>query len=311
MNVTVTYKYRNKNYYDQYLIQTPISSGDSSFSVIPPHNELSTIQGGVALERYHMTAAQYAALNGRLSNIVEDTTPQLGGFLDTNGKSIHESVGTTFAAANNIAPTRTGNTFVVSGATQINLIDIAALWTTGNIIKLQFSGTPIIKHNYTVSGTNKPIYLKREADYTAVVGNILVLEYDGTVWREIGDLTTRIYWEKELSCSDLTTPLTVATSVAYFRTSHAITLTAVYAWLLTAGTGGTLVTVDINENGTSILSTKLTFDSGEKTTATAATQAVISDTALAAGSEITIDRDAVGNTIAGAGLIVKLEGYRT
>jgi hypothetical protein len=69
-----------------------------------------------------------------------------------------------------------------------------------------------------------------------------------------------------------------------------------------------LLTIDINENGTTILSTKLTFDASEKTTTTATTPAVISDTALAYDSEITFDIDAVGSTIAGAGLLVTLTG---
>ena len=67
----------------------------------------------------------------------------------------------------------------------------------------------------------------------------------------------------------------------------------------------------MNEGGTSILSTKLTFDASEKTTTTAATPRVISDSSLADDAEITIDIDAVGSTVAGAGLKVTLIGTRT
>jgi len=91
---------------------------------------------------------------------------------------------------------------------------------------------------------------------------------------------------------------------------YAMTLTAVRASVTTAATGATLLTVDINESGNSVLSTKLTFDASEKTTTTAATPAVISDTTLADDAEITIDIDAVGNTIAGAGLKITLIGTR-
>ena len=59
-----------------------------------------------------------------------------------------------------------------------------------------------------------------------------------------------------------------------------MTLTAVRATLTTAPVGSTLI-VDINEGGTSILSTKLSIDASEKTSTTAATAAVISDSALA------------------------------
>lgn len=52
--------------------------------------------------------------------------------------------------------------------------------------------------------------------------------------------------------------------------------------------------MDINEGGTTVLSTKLTIDASELTSATAATAAVISDSALAADAEITIDIDTAG-----------------
>jgi hypothetical protein len=115
-------------------------------------------------------------------------------------------------------------------------------------------------------------------------------------------------FELMVAVSDETSPLTAGTAKVTFRMPRAVTLTAVKASVTTAPTGGTLLTVDINEGGVSILSTKLTFDASEKTTVTAATPAVISDTALAADAEITIDIDSVGSTIAGAGLKVTLIG---
>lgn len=114
-----------------------------------------------------------------------------------------------------------------------------------------------------------------------------------------------------IACSDETTALTTGTAKVTFRMPYAFTLTAVRASVTTAPTGGTLLTVDINEAGSTILSTKLTFDASEKTTTTAATPAVISDTSLADDAEMTIDIDAVGSTIAGAGLKVYLIGART
>ena len=113
----------------------------------------------------------------------------------------------------------------------------------------------------------------------------------------------------QIACSDLTTPLTTGTTKAYFRMPYAMNLTEVRASVLTAPTGSVL-TVDINETGTSVLSTKLTIDATEKTSETASTPAVISDSALADDAEITIDIDGVGSTIAGAGLIVTLTGTR-
>ena len=110
-----------------------------------------------------------------------------------------------------------------------------------------------------------------------------------------------------VACSDETTALTVGVGKTTFRVPRAITLTAVRCSVTTAPTGSTLI-VDINEGGTSILSTKLSIDATEKTSTTAATAAVISDTALADDAEITIDIDQVGSTVAGAGLKIWLIG---
>lgn len=113
-----------------------------------------------------------------------------------------------------------------------------------------------------------------------------------------------------IACSDETTAVTTGTAKATFRMPYAFTLTAVRASVTTAPTGSTLV-IDINENGTTILSTKLSIDASEKTSTTAASAAVISDASLADDAEITIDFDQVGSTIAGAGVKVYLIGTRT
>lgn len=110
-----------------------------------------------------------------------------------------------------------------------------------------------------------------------------------------------------IAVSDEATALTTGAANVTFRMPFAFTLTAVRASVTTAPTGSVL-TVDINEGGVSILSTKLTIDAGEKTSTTAATPSVISDTALADDAEITIDIDTVGSTVAGAGLKVYLIG---
>lgn len=114
-----------------------------------------------------------------------------------------------------------------------------------------------------------------------------------------------------IAASDETTALTTGTAKVTFRMPYAFTLTAVRASVTTAPTGASLLTVDINESGTTILSTKITIDASEKTSTTAATPPVISDTALADDAEMTIDIDQVGSTIAGAGLKVYLIGKRT
>ncbi len=113
----------------------------------------------------------------------------------------------------------------------------------------------------------------------------------------------------QVAASDETTALTTGTSKVTFRTPCAITVTAVRASLSTAQTSGNILTVDINEGGNSILSTKLTIDNTEKTSVTAATPPVISDTALADDAEMTIDIDQVGDGTA-KGLKVTIIGTR-
>lgn len=113
-----------------------------------------------------------------------------------------------------------------------------------------------------------------------------------------------------VACSDETTDLTTGTGKVTWRMPYAFTVTAVRASVTTAPAGST-ITVDINESGTSILSTKLTIDAGEKTSTTAATAAVISDSSLADDAEMTIDIDQVGSSTAGAGLKVTLIGRPT
>ena len=114
-----------------------------------------------------------------------------------------------------------------------------------------------------------------------------------------------------IAVSDETTALTTGTAKITFRMPYAFTLTEVRASLTTAGSTSGTTTIDINESGTTILSTKLTIDYTEKTSTTAATAAVISDSSLADDAEITIDIDAVTGGADEAGLKVYLIGYRS
>jgi hypothetical protein len=114
-------------------------------------------------------------------------------------------------------------------------------------------------------------------------------------------------FELVVAASDESTALTAGNNKITFRMPRAVTLTSVRASLTTAQASGNIFTVDINEAGTSILSTKLTIDNTEKTSSTAATPPVISDTALADDAEMTIDIDQIGNGTA-TGLKVTLIG---
>lgn len=96
-----------------------------------------------------------------------------------------------------------------------------------------------------------------------------------------------------VAVSDEVTVITAGVAKLSFRMPYAFTLTSVKASLNVAATVAA-PTVDINEAGVTILSTKLTIDIGELTSATAAIPAVISDAALAADALMTIDIDVSG-----------------
>lgn len=161
-------------------------------------------------------------------------------------------------------------------------------------------------------GTNMSSYAQGDMLYASAVDNLAKLNIgaNGTVLTSNGTIPT---WGPpptkvvQAAASDETTALTTGTAKVTFRMPYAMTVTAVRASLTTAQTSGSTLTVDINDGGTTILSTKLTIDNGEKTSVTAATPPVISDTALADDAEITIDIDQVGDGTA-KGLKITLIG---
>lgn len=81
------------------------------------------------------------------------------------------------------------------------------------------------------------------------------------------------------------------TGAAVFRMPYGALLTEVRAGLNSGSNATSAISIDINESGTSILSTPLTIDAGESSSTTAATAAVISDPAIADDALITIDID--------------------
>lgn len=111
--------------------------------------------------------------------------------------------------------------------------------------------------------------------------------------------------EVQLACSNLTTSLAVADNVGYFRAPRAFTIEQVRASLLTASSSGA-VEIDIEKNGSTIFSTKLTIDANELTSTTAATAAVLSDTSAGDDDLFAIHIDAAGT--GAKGLIITILG---
>ena len=82
----------------------------------------------------------------------------------------------------------------------------------------------------------------------------------------------------------------------------------VRASLTGAGSSSGTTTIDINEGGVSILSTKATIDYGDYTSVGASTPVVISDVNLADNAVITVDIDAVTGGADETGLKIVLIG---
>ena len=110
------------------------------------------------------------------------------------------------------------------------------------------------------------------------------------------------------ACSDETTAIDSTGTKLTFYMPYAYTVSEVRASLTTTSSSGT-PTIDISEDGTTILSTKITIDSGDLISTDSTTQPVISDSALADKSKITIDVDVTGTDA--TGLKVYIIGYKT
>jgi hypothetical protein len=116
-----------------------------------------------------------------------------------------------------------------------------------------------------------------------------------------------------MAMSDENTPLDVASgSVPFttFRMPYGMTVVEVRTSLTTAGSGSK-VTVDIEESGSSILSTAITIDVGERTSTTASVPAVISDPLLSDDAEIGLFLTARDSGNVATGLKCTLVGYIT
>ena len=84
------------------------------------------------------------------------------------------------------------------------------------------------------------------------------------------------------------------------------TITEIGAYVDTAGITDTM-TIDVNLNGTTLMTTnKITIDTTEKSSRTAATAPVLTTTAVTAGDLITVDIDAIHSGTAAKGLTIRL-----
>jgi hypothetical protein len=91
------------------------------------------------------------------------------------------------------------------------------------------------------------------------------------------------------------TTLATGTNKYLWVAPYNCTLLNVQVDLGTAQTSGSLITVDVNKAGSTIMTTRVTVDNGENTSRTAATPAAIASATIALGDRITFDLDTVGD----------------
>lgn len=101
-----------------------------------------------------------------------------------------------------------------------------------------------------------------------------------------------------VAVGDEVTAITTGTAKVTFRMPYRMKLTEIRGSLTTAGSGATIV--DVNEGGTTLMTTnKLNFDASETTSLDATTQPGITDADLADDAVITVDIDTAGASAAG------------
>ena len=130
-------------------------------------------------------------------------------------------------------------------------------------------------------------------------------------WEDAGHVTqTRAL---EVACGSEDDAITTGTAKITFRMPFAMTLNqgedGLRASLTGAGSTSGTTTVDVNQNGSTIMSsTKLTVDDGDLTSVGASAEPVITTLALTDNASITVDVDAVTGGADETGLKIQLIG---
>lgn len=124
---------------------------------------------------YGVSAKLDGITAGAIADIVEDTTPQLGGTLDSNSKQIRWSKGSDVASANALTLGDDGNYFDITGTTAITSIATKGI---GPVVILHFDGILTLTHNAT------DLILPSGANITTAAGDeAMFVEYASGDWR--------------------------------------------------------------------------------------------------------------------------------
>jgi hypothetical protein len=103
----------------------------------------------------------------------------------------------------------------------------------------------------------------------------------------------------QIPCSDRITPIPIANNIMSWPFPLDKTILGIFAYVTSPATSGTF-TIRVKVNGTSILSTPITIDAGEKTSLSAVTLPALSATDFMQGDELTVDiTDDADGTVSG------------
>jgi hypothetical protein len=104
------------------------------------------------------------------TDLVGDTTPQLGGFLDANGNYMQTEKGADIVSASPLVITTVGDYFDVTGTTNFAVMTVAA----DRQFTLQFDGVLTMTHHAT------NIDLPGEANITTAAGDVATFQSTGS-----------------------------------------------------------------------------------------------------------------------------------
>lgn len=226
-----------------------------------------------------------------VAQIISDTGFLTGTVAVTNGGTGR----TTGSAAN--AVIATGTTATGAQQTIAHGIDGSFLRCNGSLTLPTFTEIEIAD----ISGLTSALSSKQ----ATLVNTTNIKSINGSSILGSGNLTVASTTQGVWILSLFAEATTVTTGVKKysFRVPYGITVTDIRANLVTAGTAG-LLTVDINKNGTSIMTTRVTVDVSEFSSYTAATPPVISNGAFSEDDEISFDVDVTSTTAKGLKMIV-------
>lgn len=276
------------NWLDSVEIAAPSSPAASEHRLYfdSTSNNLTTKNNAGTVEEYTTNEGTQTLANKTI------TTPTIT-VLD-NAFTMQDNADNTKQGLFELSGVTTGNTriYTVPDATgTLALIDLAQTWTgvqtmTSPIFVTPALGTPA--SGVLTNCTGLPL------------AGLTVAAKTETIPIALGDEST------VLAAASTSVP------VVTYNIPYGFEVTNVIASCTVAPTGASLLTVDVHDDGTTIMATtKVTLDATEKTSATAATQPVISSGTVAANSLIEIFVDQLDTNNVAAGLKVWLIGYQT